>query len=131
MLRTALALTLLSSVCAAGCGESKYDVYMKGLEIEGDAERGPCKLTYEQGEHAARLDRGQLVHCLQETDKAIAQYDKAKSMGYEDADFTRVYDRAQARKVRLEQMIEMVGVMERDAIEAQMPGAKGQAEPTR
>jgi uncharacterized lipoprotein len=108
----------------AGCGESKYDVYMRGLEIEGDAERGPCKLHYAQGEHAARLDRSQLTSCLQETERAIAEYEKAKSMGYADTEFTKVYDRAHERKARLEQMIEMVGEMERDAVTANLPGGR-------
>jgi len=107
-----------------GCGESKYDVYMRGLEIEGNAERGPCKLHYEQGEQAARLDRSQITTCLKETQLAIEQYEKAKQMGYEDADFTRVYERAKERKGRLESMIEMVGEMERDAATAQLPGGR-------
>ncbi|MGH1347000.1 MAG: hypothetical protein ACRBN8_35875 [Nannocystales bacterium] len=106
------------------CGESSYDVYMRGLEIEGDAERGPCKLHYEKGEHAARLDRSQLTTCLVETQRAIAEYEKAKALGYSEAGFTKVYDRAHEREARLEQMIEMVGEMERDAITAKLPGGR-------
>jgi hypothetical protein len=125
MLSRAAFVVLLASVASApGCGESKYDVYMRGLEIEGDAERGPCKLHYEQGEHAARLDRGQLTSCLVETQRALAEYEKAKQMGYADADFTKVFERAKERKARLEQMIEMVGQMERDAVTAKLPGAQ-------
>ena len=45
-------------------------------------------------------------------------------MGYTDPDFARVYDRAYARKARLEEMIEMVGQMERDAVTAKLPGAR-------
>lgn len=125
----ALSLVVVLSVVSgaglgAGCGESKYDVYMKGLEIESEAEKGPCKLEYAEGEHAARLDRGQLAGCLAETNEAIAQYDKAKEMGYADVDFERVYERAQTRKARLEEMIEMVGRIERDAIEAELPGGR-------
>lgn len=122
MSRILLSLVVLSTLC--GCGESKYDVYMRGLEIEGDAERGPCKLHYAEGEHAARLDRGQLTSCLQETERALVEYEKAKQMGYADADFTRVYERAKERKARLEQMIEMVGQMERDAVTANLPGGR-------
>lgn len=110
--------------CAVGCGESKYDVYMRGLKIEGDAERGPCKLQYAKGEHAARLDRSQLTACLVETDKALAEYEKAKQQGYDEAEFNTVYDRAKERRARLEQMIEMVGEMERDAVTAELPGGR-------
>lgn len=107
-----------------GCGESSYDVYMRGLEIEGDAERGPCKLHYAKGEHAARLDKSQLTTCLVETQRAIAEYEKAKTMGYAEAGFAKVYERAHEREARLEQMIEMVGEMERDAITAKLPGGR-------
>lgn len=108
---------------AIGCGETKYDVFMKGQEIEGDAERGPCKLTYAKGEHAAQLSRGQLTQCLDETEKAIVLYEKAKSMGYADLDFDKVYSRAKERKANLEQMIEMVAQMEKDAIDdTPLPG---------
>lgn len=117
-------VTALALCALAGCGESKYDVYMRGLEIEGDAERGPCKLHYAEGEHAARLERSQLTACLTETERALAQYEKAKSMGYADADFTKVYERANERRARLEQMIEMVGQMERDAVTAKLPGGR-------
>ena len=97
---------------------------MRGLEIEGDAERGPCKLHYAQGEHAARLDRSQLTTCLVETQRAIAEYEKAKGLGYAEGDFTKVYERAHVREARLQQMIEMVGEMERDAITAKLPGGR-------
>lgn len=126
MSRLLIAAVVLGSLLGslAGCGESKYDIYMRGLEIEGDAERGPCKLHYAKGEHAARLDRSQLTTCLVETQRAIAEYEKAKTLGYAEGDFTKVYDRAHEREARLEQMIEMVGEMERDAITANLPGGR-------
>lgn len=107
-----MALALLAS----GCGESKYDVYMKGLEIEGEAERGPCKLQYAEGAPQATLSGDQVAWCLKETERALELYDKAASMGYEDAEFQRVHQRAKDRKKRLESMVEMVREMERDQI---------------
>lgn len=126
MSRPLFAAALLGSLLGSlsGCGENKHDIYMRGLEIEGDAERGPCKLHYAKGEHAARLDRSQLTTCLVETQRAIAEYEKAKTLGYDEAGFAKVYDRAQHREARLEQMIEMVGEMERDAITAKLPGGR-------
>lgn len=126
MSRPLFAAALLGSLLGSlpGCGENKHDIYMRGLEIEGDAERGPCKLQYAKGEHAARLDRSQLTTCLVETQRAIAEYEKAKTLGYDEAGFAKVYDRAHEREARLEQMIEMVGEMERDAITANLPGGR-------
>lgn len=115
---------LVAALCStAGCGETKYDIYMRGLEIEGEAERGPCALTYEKGEHAARLSTGKLTACLLETEKALALYQEAADKGHADADFKKVFARAKDRKKRIEQMIAMVGEMEKDAIEVGTPGA--------
>ncbi len=119
-------LVLVAALCASavGCTESKYDVYMRGLKLEGDAERGPCKLHYAEGEHAARLDRSQLTACLLETDKALAEYEKAKALGYDEPDFNKVHQRAIERRARLVEMIEMVGEMQRDAVTAELPGGR-------
>ena len=120
--RLSLGCLLAALYLAAGCGETKYDIYMRGLEIEGDAERGPCKLTYAKGEHAARLSSGKLAACLIETEKALALYQQAADKGHADPDFKTVFARAKERKTRLEEMIAMVGEMEKDAIEAAAPG---------
>ncbi len=118
-----LSMVVSTMVALVGCGETKYDIYMKGLEIEGDAERGPCKLTYAKGAHAAQISSGKLTQCLRETEKALALYQQAAELGYADADFKKVHARAQERKATLENMLEMVLQMEKDAISTQVPGA--------
>ena len=74
------------------CGQSKHEVFLEGQKIEGDAERGACKLQYEPDVQAQVINTEIVSTCLAETEKAIALYEKAKSMGYDDADFQRVYD---------------------------------------
>lgn len=106
---------LLVSTIACG-GETKYDVYLKGQAIEGEAERGPCRLHYTEQSQAAPLSGDQVLQCLRETERALEQYEKAAAMGYDDADFERVHTRAQERKKRLESMLEMVRKMERDQL---------------
>jgi len=86
---------------------------MEGLQIEGDAERGPCKLHYVEGQEAAPLSGGQLVSCLERTKEALAKYDEAARMGLEDIDFQKVHQKAKDRIVRLEGMITQVRKMER------------------
>lgn len=106
---------LLCLVIPAGCrtGPSKSDVYMEGLQIEGDAERGPCKLHYVEGQEAAALSGDQLASCLQRTEEALEKYDEAARMGLEDVDFKKVHDRAKQRAKRLEGMVAQVRMMER------------------
>lgn len=109
--RLALALLLLSLACARG--PSKHDLYMEGLQIEGDAERGPCKLHYVEGQQAAVLSGDELTNCLARTKDALAKYDQAAALGLDDPDFVKVHQRAKDRVVRLEDMITQVRTMER------------------
>jgi hypothetical protein len=109
--RLVLALLLASSACARG--PSKNDLYMEGLQIEGDAERGPCKLQYVEGQEAAQLSGDQLTNCLARTKDALAKYDEAARLGLDDPDFAKVHQRANERAARLEEMITQVRKMER------------------
>ncbi len=86
---------------------------MEGLQIEGDAERGPCKLHYVEGQQAAQLSGGQLASCLSRTKEALGKYDEAAKLGLDDLDFVRVHQRARERVERLEGMVEQVRKMER------------------
>lgn len=108
--RLALALLLLLPACAQG--PNKNDLYMEGLQIEGDAERGPCKLHYVEGQPAAQLSGDQLTNCLARTKDALAKYDEAAQLGLDDPDFVKVHQRAKERVARLDEMVTQVRKME-------------------
>ncbi|GEM_PF-1429491 len=109
-------VVLASFAGPLGCqpAETKYDVFMKGLQVEGEAERGACSLVYEPGSYAAVLSGDQVQHCLTGTEEALRHYERAATMGYADVEFTRVYERAKERRARLEDMLHMVRKMERE-----------------
>lgn len=111
--RSSLLLGLVVVATACPQGPNKHDVYMEGLAIEGDAERGPCKLHYAEGQPAASLSGDQLATCLARTQEALAKYDEAAKLGLTDPDFTKVHQRATERVQRLEEMITQVRKMER------------------
>jgi hypothetical protein len=118
---------LVVALVLLGCnGQSKYDVFLEGQKVEGEAERGPCKLQYTSDSPAAVINSEIVKTCLHETEKAIALYEKAHEMGYDDADFHKVYDRAKERRERLESMLKMVGSMEReqDLDKNPLPGSR-------
>lgn len=107
---------LLAAFAVTACnpGPNKRDVYMEGLQIEGDAERGPCKLHYAQGQDAAILSGDQVATCLLRTQEALAKYDEAARLGMDEPDFVTVHERAKERAARLEGMVEQIRKMERD-----------------
>jgi hypothetical protein len=100
----------------SGCGETKYDVYMKGATIEGEAERTVCRLHYTEQSQAAPLSGNQVLACLRETDRALEHYERAAAMGFDDHDFKGIHARAIERKERLESMLAMVREMEREQL---------------
>lgn len=104
-------LWLVASACPSG--PNKNDIYMEGLQIEGDAERGPCKLHYVEGQDAAQLSGDQLAACLVRTQDALAKYEEAAKLGLDDPDFVKVHERAKQRVERLEGMVTQVRKMER------------------
>lgn len=110
--RLTLFLFLLLLLPACAQGPNKNDVYMEGLQIEGDAERGPCKLHYVEGQPAAQLSGDQLTNCLARTKDALAKYDEAARLGLDDPDFVKVHQRAKERVTRLDEMVTQVRKME-------------------
>ncbi len=113
-------LFLAFFVVACG-GPTQYDVFLEGQKIEGEAERGPCKLHYAPDATAAVINSEIVKTCLAETEKAIALYEKAQQMGYSGPDFDRVYERAKERRERLQSMLKMVSTMEKEQDLADAP----------
>lgn len=119
MIRTARLLLpkiLLTSLVFAGLSacnmETSNDVYMKGLEIEGHAERNVCRLVFDSDAKAHVLDSGKVKDCLDKNKEALALYEKAKDMGQTGLDFQYKLEDAQARVKKLEEMYRMVKMIE-------------------
>ena len=105
-------LALVISTLVLGCGESRQDVYTAGMKVEGDAERGPCKLIYDKKEGANILTGDQVQACLKMQGEAVALYERAAALGLKSVDFVRTHEEAKRRFKRLEGMLKMVREME-------------------
>ena len=105
---------------ALGCGkETRHDVYMRGLQVEGEAERGPCRIRFDGAAQAQVLDGDRVQECLEETERAIALYEQAMAMGSDqEPEVRQTHARSLERKKRLEDMLHQVRRMEQEAIEA-------------
>jgi hypothetical protein len=114
--------TLLVTTLFAGCsGESRQDLYMAGMKVEGDAERGPCKLLYDKQEGANVLSGDQVQACLKMQGEAVVLYERAAALGLKSVDFVRTHEEAKARVARLEGMLKMVREMERPELRPPSP----------
>jgi len=114
---------LFSALLLAACstGPTRHDAYMEALALEGAAERGPCKLTFERSVGAQVLSSEQVAACLEIQEKALAAYERAAALGMKgDAAFEKTYARAKERRARLESMLANVARLERDQVRAKL-----------
>ncbi len=117
--RCGLGAALLLVACSTG--PTRHDAYMEALAIEGEAERGPCKLTFDAGIGAQVLSSGQVAACLEMQEKALAAYERAAALGMKgDAAFEKAHARAKERRDRLRSMLTNVARLERDQVRARL-----------
>lgn len=107
-------------VLAAGCGESARDVYLQGMKAEGEAERGPCKLVFDQQLGQNVISGDQIQSCLKGQEEALRLYDRASALGLKDLDFERTREQAQERAKRLQTMLSTLRELE----QPEYPGTK-------
>lgn len=115
---SALALALaLACTLLLGCGENRRDIFQRGLEIEGAAEKGPCALQFDEKAKAVSLNGDDIAACLRETERAIELYEQAKAKGLEsDPEFVRIYEQSKLRKEKLASMLKQVRLMENEQL---------------
>ena len=121
MIAARIVSTVLVTFALVGPGvacnsRDKFDVYMEGLAIEAEAEKGPCRLTMEEGQAMPTLSGDQVQTCLRRTEDAIALYEEAGRLGMNDVDYQRVLARAYERRDKLKDMLENVRKMELGAM---------------
>ena len=98
-------------------GENRRDIFQRGQEIEGAAERGPCALQFDEKAKAVSLSGDNIAACLRETEKALELYEQAKAKGLDsDPEFVRIYEQAKARKEKLGSMLKQVRMMENEQL---------------
>jgi hypothetical protein len=113
----ALLLLAIVPVVVMGCGENRRDIFQRGQEIEGAAERGPCALQFDEKAKAVSLSGDNIAACLRETEKALELYEQAKAKGLDsDPEFVRIYEQAKARKEKLGSMLKQVRMMENEQL---------------
>ncbi len=109
--RAALALAASS---AAACGESSFDIYMRGLaEIEA-ADRGPCQMEVDAG-GAMVISSAKIIECLEANQAALRTIEDAKARGFEGKDVERVIAQLNEKIEKLESRRSVVGYMERES----------------
>jgi hypothetical protein len=124
-LRLVFCLVLGLGVTVCESGPTKHELYMQGMQVEGEASRSECQPAFDAGMDTHVLDGDVVQGCLRKTEEAIALYEKAKAKGLEDLDFIQTYEKALERKKHLESMLRVVRELERP--DEVYPGAPPEA----
>ena len=102
--------------CLTGCqGESRYDAFLRAQKLEGEAERGACKLVFDSSVAAHIISGEAVARCLRAHREALAAYERAGAMGFEGADYERARAASQERVQQLESMVRTVEMLERES----------------
>ena len=109
---TPLALILGLAAGAIACKENGYDYFDAALKLLGEAERGPCKLAFDQNAGQHVLDSDQIIACLDKKKEARAQLDKAKEVGLDTRELNDVLSKTNDEIEHLESMLRTVSRME-------------------
>lgn len=115
-----LGLSLWAAVaCLTGCqGESRYDAFLRAQKLEGEAERGACKLVFDPSVAAHIISGEAVAGCLRAHRAALAAYERAGAMGFEGEDYERARTASQERVHKLESMVRTVEMLERESSRA-------------
>lgn len=106
-------------------GPSSHELYMQGMQIEGDASRSSCQPAFDGSMKTHVLDGDVVQACLEKTEDAIVLYERAEAKGLKDLDFTKTLERARERRQHLRSMLKVVREIERP--DEVYPGAPPQA----
>lgn len=98
---------------AVGCGESSYDVYMRGLKQMEEAETQFCQMKMENGTMV--INSEVIIGCLEANKEALRTLEQAESMGFTGKDVDRTLLQLRDKIAKLESRRSVVGYMEREA----------------
>lgn len=106
-------LALLLQV--GGCSqETSYDAFLRAQKMEGEAERGACRLVFDRERGAHVISSEDVARCLRENKRALRAYERAAARGYRGEDYDRIVGNLRDRIERLASMERTVGMLERE-----------------
>lgn len=107
---------MLALGAGSGCGESSYDLYMRGLKQAGEAERIHCRLAWDTGQGALVINSESIIDCLQANQDALVVIEQAREAGFTGKDVDRTVLGLEQKILKLESRLRVVGYLERDAV---------------
>ena len=87
---------------------------MKAQQLEGEAERGACKLVFDTSVAAHIISGEAVAGCLRAHRTALEAYELAGAKGFEGADYERALTASRERVDKLESMVRTVEMLERE-----------------
>ena len=108
----ALAATLATGALGA-CGESSFDIYMRGLAQSNEADKLHCQMLWDEGSSAMVINSAKIITCKQANEDALATILAAQAAGFEGKDVDRTIAGLEAKIEKLHSRLKVVSYMER------------------
>jgi hypothetical protein len=110
-----LTSTLLTvALLALACKPSGNEAYAEALKLLGEAERGPCKMTFDGNQNMYLVESSKIAECLERTKEGLVKLEEAKSLGLDTREVDNLILKTEDEVRRLESMQRTVLRMKND-----------------
>lgn len=107
-----LSAVVTASFLVLGCGPNPYEAYIAAMRAQGQAERGVCRMSFDESKRTHTINSGQIARCIRDMNDVRDLYEKAKKVGYEGKDLELSLQKVDNDLRKLKSMQAMVSEME-------------------
>ena len=106
---------VLVSMCVllGACGESSFDIYMRGLKQSEEANRVACQMLWDDASSAMVINSAKIIECKKANERALETIKQAQAAGFTGKDVDRTIEGIQDKLDKLESRLKVISCMER------------------
>jgi hypothetical protein len=108
-------LVFVLSICAlvGACGESSYDIYMRGLKQSKEANTVHCQMLWDKSSSAMVINSEKIIECKKANEDALETIKQAQAAGFTGKDVDRTIAGIEEKLDKLDSRLKVVSYMER------------------
>mgnify|MGYP000167720239 CR=1 FL=1 len=102
------------SMCAlvSACGESSFDIYMRGLKQSQEADTVHCQMLWDDASSAMVINSEKIIECKKANEEALATIKQAQAAGFTGKDVDRTIAGIEEKLAKLDSRLRVISYME-------------------
>jgi hypothetical protein len=106
---------VIASMCVllGACGESSYDIYMRGLKQSEEANKVHCQMLWDEASSAMVINSSKIIECKKANERALETIKQAQAAGFTGKDVDRTIAGIEEKLQKLDSRLKVVSYMER------------------